>query len=83
MIEAGLAEEVASLVKAGYGPGDPGLKAIGYSEFLEAWATAGPGGRETGLAAIAEAIKLDTRRYAKRQATFFPGHPGQGGDPPG
>ncbi len=73
MMARGLAEEVAALRAAGYGPGDPGLKAIGYSEFLEAEAA----GRASDLGAIAEAIKLDTRRYAKRQLTFFRGIPGR------
>lgn len=73
MMAAGLPGEVAALRAAGYGPGDPGLKAIGYSEFLEAEAE----GRGQDLAAIAQAIKLDTRRYAKRQMTFFRGIPGR------
>lgn len=73
MMAAGLADEVAALRAAGYGPGDPGLKAIGYSEFLEAEAE----GRGRDLPAIAQAIKLDTRRYAKRQLTFFRGIPGR------
>lgn len=73
MFEAGLPGEVAGLRASGYGQGDPGLKAIGYSEFLEAEA----GGRTCDLASIAEAIKLHTRRYAKRQETFFRGLPGR------
>jgi tRNA dimethylallyltransferase len=92
MFEAGLAAEVAGLVAKGYGPGAPGMQAIGYSEFLTAGAmtTEVPGGSgglpEGRLREVAEAIKLDTRRYAKRQETFFRGLAGrrilplQGGD---
>ncbi len=65
MISAGLPAEVESLVRSGLGPADPGMKAIGYAEFLRA-----DGG---DLALITEAIKLHTRRYAKRQLTFMRG----------
>jgi tRNA dimethylallyltransferase len=82
MMAAGLAEEVESLLAAGYGPGDPGMKAIGYREFVEARslgsARAQAPSRFEGavLEEIAERIKLDTRRYAKRQMTFFRALPG-------
>jgi tRNA dimethylallyltransferase len=75
MLAAGLADEVAALRAAGHGPGEPGMRAIGYREFFEA-----------GPADVAERIKLDTRRYAKRQMTFFRGLPGIewiGDDPKG
>jgi tRNA dimethylallyltransferase len=72
MMEAGLAEEVAALRRGGRGAGDPGMQAIGYREFL----AAGGGVGESSPAEIAEAIKRDTRRYAKRQMTFFRGLPG-------
>ncbi len=70
MMAAGLPAEVASLLAAGYVQGDPGMKAIGYAEFLAA------GLAEKGLAkldsdAVAEAIALNTRHYAKRQLTFM------------
>jgi tRNA dimethylallyltransferase len=68
MMAAGLAEEAAALRRAGYGADAPGMRAIGYREFFEA-ADGGPN-------RIAEAIKGDTRRYAKRQMTFFRGLPG-------
>lgn len=77
MIEAGLPEEVEALRAAGYGRSDPGMKAIGYAEFLESrnHVKASQGtGFETGvsdLAAITEAIALNTRHYAKRQLTFM------------
>lgn len=68
MFESGLAEEVAGLLARGYGSAAPGMRAIGYAEFLEL-AGAGPG-------AVAEKIKQNSRRYAKRQETFFRGLPG-------
>jgi tRNA dimethylallyltransferase len=66
MMAAGLAEEVASLRRNGAVAEDPGMQAIGYREFFEA-SIAG---------SVAEAIKRDTRRYAKRQMTFFRNLPG-------
>jgi tRNA dimethylallyltransferase len=67
MMAAGLPSEVAVLRAAGASPMDPGMAAIGYREFFEA-------GRS--LPEVAEAIKRDTRRYAKRQMTFFRKLPG-------
>ena len=49
----------------GYRPVDPGLKGIGYREILATRL-----GCET-LVTARELIKRNTRRYAKRQITFF------------
>lgn len=68
MFAQGLAVEVAGLAAKGYGIHSPGMKAIGYSEFLEM-----PGEDEETIKA---AIKLHTRQYAKRQMTFFRALPG-------
>ena len=69
MVAAGLEDELRSLLAAGYGPGDPGMRAIGYAEFL----SAAPGdSRES----VIERIKMNTRRYAKRQCTFMRSLPG-------
>ena len=71
MFEAGLVGEVRSLLRSGRSETDPGMLAIGYREFLEA--------RRTGcsrLRDIRNAIILDTRRYAKRQISFFRTLPG-------
>ncbi len=68
MMAAGLAEELAALRRAGYGRGDPGMQAIGYREFFEA--------EDSGGVDPVEAVKADTRRYAKRQMTFFRALPG-------
>jgi len=68
MMRAGLAAEVEGLVSRGFGPGDPGMHAIGYREFFEL------AGRPPD--AIAQAIELHTSQYAKRQMTFFRALPG-------
>ena len=69
MFRAGLAEEVSRLFKAGYTPSDPGLRAIGYREFFlkenGAWRLSGD------LAGVEALVAQNTRRYAKRQITFF------------
>ena len=70
MFRAGLVREVVSLVDRGYGPADPGMKGIGYRELLEMRGTC-----ET-LADVRERISQSTRRYAKRQLTFFRSVPG-------
>jgi len=65
MVEAGLVEEVRGLLARGYGPEDPGMSATGYIEmvpYLE-----GRYGLEDAIAAIQRA----TRRYARRQLTWF------------
>ncbi|GHV74668.1 tRNA dimethylallyltransferase 1 [Spirochaetia bacterium] len=75
MFRRGLPEEVARLHAAGYTPGDPGMKAIGYREFFTeeipgVWQlSADPAGVETLVA-------RNSRRYAKRQITFFASIPG-------
>jgi tRNA dimethylallyltransferase len=68
MFDAGLEEEVRTLRRAGYGPENPGLKAIGYREFFE-MEGASPG-------QVADAIELHTVQYAKRQMTFMRALPG-------
>lgn len=74
MLASGLADEVAALARRGYGAEDPGMQAIGYREFFAAGIAAGKERME--LSAIAEEIKKNTRRYAKRQLTFFRSLPG-------
>jgi tRNA dimethylallyltransferase len=74
MFAAGLAEEVARLRAAGCGPDTPAMKAIGYREFF-AREFFGPAAQGS-LDAVKAAVKLDTRRYAKRQMTYFRALPG-------
>jgi tRNA A37 N6-isopentenylltransferase MiaA len=68
MFEDGLREEVERLLAGGYGPGDPGLRAIGYREFFTSTGELRPAGEDE---TIAGEIAANTRRYAKRQETFF------------
>ncbi|HOX17364.1 MAG TPA: tRNA (adenosine(37)-N6)-dimethylallyltransferase MiaA [Spirochaetales bacterium] len=75
MFAAGLPAELEALIRAGYGPADPGLKAIGYREFLENPRAPDEDG-PAWLARVLELVKRDSRRYAKRQLTFFSGLPG-------
>lgn len=65
MVEAGLVDEVRRLLASGFRDGVTAPQAIGYKEIVEALE-----GRSTLDDAI-EAIKLATRRYAKRQRTWF------------
>lgn len=78
MFRLGLRSEVEKLVAAGYRPGDPGLRAIGYREFFYDDAEEGAASRDARQAPALRAdeeviprIKRNTRRYAKRQMTFF------------
>jgi tRNA dimethylallyltransferase len=71
MVRAGLPAEVQALVAQGYGPGDPGLKAIGYREFFGELAGDRLGAGPEDLAGVEELVARNSRRYAKRQITFF------------
>jgi tRNA dimethylallyltransferase len=74
MMRSGLPGEVAALREAGHVLEEPGMQAIGYREFFELAPSGEPTARE--LDAIALEIKKNTRRYAKRQMTFFKNLPG-------
>ena len=65
MIADGLIEEVKRLLDGGLDKNCQSMQAIGYKEVVE--------GLENGYSVneIAELIKRNTRRYAKRQITFF------------
>jgi tRNA dimethylallyltransferase len=65
MVEAGALDEVAALLARGLDPGLPAMKAIGVPEFGRH--LAGKCDLATALAAAQQA----TRRYAKRQLTWF------------
>jgi tRNA dimethylallyltransferase len=78
MFSQGLAAEVHSLFKAGYTPDDPGLRAIGYREFfIEAEQTDKQKKWQISqdLDGVQALIAQNSRRYAKRQITFFAGIP--------
>jgi len=70
MFAQGLVEEVRSLHARGFGPGLRSLQTIGYREVGELLA-----GRLTEPEACA-AMATATRRYAKRQRTWFRSEPG-------
>ncbi len=70
MLAAGLLEEVRGLLERGVPRDAKPLGAIGYREMLEHLE-----GRIT-LGEAARRIARDTRRYAKRQMTWFRGEPG-------
>ncbi len=66
MMEAGLVAEVEGLLQKGFlGEGSTAAQAIGYKEILMLLRG------EIGKAEATELIKLSTRRYAKRQLTWF------------
>ncbi len=65
MVQQGIIEEAAAALADGAAPGSPGLDGVGVREAVE-YLTAG-GDR----AAVAEAIVVATRQYAKRQETWF------------
>ncbi|MDR2052279.1 MAG: tRNA (adenosine(37)-N6)-dimethylallyltransferase MiaA, partial [Treponema sp.] len=90
MFRTGLPAEVRRLFEAGYRPEDPGMKAIGYREFFVS--AAGPDAAPPGLtpsspgkggwrfasdlAAVEALVARNSRRYAKRQITYFASLPG-------
>lgn len=65
MLGQGLADEVRRLLASGADAGSTAMQAIGYKE-LAAYLRG-----EESLAEAAETIKRETRRYAKRQLTWF------------
>jgi tRNA dimethylallyltransferase len=65
MVRRGLIEEVAAVLAEGHAPDAPGLDAIGIREAVEYLHGKRP--RES----VAEAIAANSRRYAKRQETWF------------
>ncbi|MCL1847082.1 MAG: tRNA (adenosine(37)-N6)-dimethylallyltransferase MiaA [Coriobacteriia bacterium] len=65
MIAAGLLDEVRGLLEAGFADALTAQQAIGYKELVPVLA-----GERTLEDAVAE-IKQSTRRYAKRQRTWF------------
>jgi len=65
MMAAGFVDEVKSLLERGYAPELKAMQSLGYRQIV---------GYLKGLHSLDEAIRLikrDTRRYAKRQMTWF------------
>jgi len=65
MVLSGWVEETRRLLEEGYEPGCPGLKTLGYPEII------GYLYGKQGLGEAIERIQVETRRYAKRQMTWF------------
>lgn len=69
MLAAGLEDEVRALLARGYGPQLKPMQSIGYSHL-----TAYIAG-EVSLAECVRTLQRDTRRFAKRQLTWFRAEP--------
>ncbi len=69
LMETGLLDEVRSLVQMGLGFDDISMKGIGYKEII------GYLNGEYDLSEAVRLIKRNTRRFAKRQMTWFRRYP--------
>ena len=69
MIRQGLKEEVERILKMGYAPSLKALQSLGYKQII-AYLQG-----EYDLAEAIRLIKRDTRRYARRQLTWFKADP--------
>ena len=65
MVDRGLEDEVRTLLGAGYVDTDPGMSGTGYREM------AGYLRGDSTLDEAMDEIRLNTRRYARRQLTWF------------
>jgi tRNA dimethylallyltransferase len=65
MFEHGLAEEVKGLMEKGYTLNHPGIQSLGYGHIYEYIQ------KKISLQDAKSFMKRDTRRYAKRQITWF------------
>ena len=69
MLEMGLMEEIKSVLSAGISPNCTAMQAIGYKEFVAALAGSGT------IEEAADEVRQSSRRYAKRQLTWFRRNP--------
>lgn len=65
MFQKGLIEEVKDLINKGYTPDHPGMQSLGYSDMWDYLQG------NCSLQKVKHLMKRDTRRYAKRQITWF------------
>ena len=65
MVEEGLVDEVRGLLAVGWSPAAPGMTGVGYREVAAALRG------ETTMEEALEAVRRATRRYARRQLTWF------------
>lgn len=77
MLKAGWIEEVQSLLARGYSETDPGLKSHGYAEIIQYLRELESGGSDPDIETMQETLQTKiaarTRRYAKRQLTWWRG----------
>ncbi len=72
MMGLGLVDEVRGLVQQGLADSLTSRQAIGYKEVIEALRAVGEGADEGEvMSAAVDLIKMRSRRYAKRQMTWF------------
>ncbi|MBN1277033.1 MAG: tRNA (adenosine(37)-N6)-dimethylallyltransferase MiaA [Deltaproteobacteria bacterium] len=69
MVESGLPEETENLLKKGYSPGLKAMKSIGYRHMIKYLRG------EWSIEETVYRLQMDTRRYAKRQLTWFRSDP--------
>jgi tRNA dimethylallyltransferase len=65
MVERGFVDEVRTLLEAGYGPDTPGMTGTGYREIAAHLRG------EMSLEGALDEMRRQTRRYARRQLTWF------------
>ena len=65
MLEMGLIDEIRSLLRSGIPPKCTAMQAIGYKEFVSAL------NGEMTVEEAADQVRMFSRRYAKRQLTWF------------
>ena len=71
MFNEGLTSEFYNLLENGYEQTDPGMQAIGYREFFMVQKQCGCDIKNVDLKKVLELIQSDSRKYAKKQMTFF------------
>ena len=69
MLEQGLVEEIRGLLRSGIPAGCTAMQAIGYKEFVAALEGRG------SIEEAADQVRQSSRRYAKRQLTWFRRNP--------
>lgn len=69
MIQQGLVEEVRQLLEMGYAPSLKAMQSLGYKQIINLLQG------EYDHAEAVRLIKRDTRRYARRQITWFKADP--------
>jgi tRNA dimethylallyltransferase len=70
MMRAGFLEEVRGLLDRGYSPELKPMQSLGYKQMVEALLG------KSSIEAAVRRIKRETKRYAKRQLTWFRSDPG-------